>query len=134
MLKIEGISWAPVRKILSFWEGMRNFYRFTGSIVTSLRSIKYLRFRSIYSIVVNQTRFTGVEEVVAQGELTEDGHAIGGAEAHRFGNPIASGPGAFLHGVAGGLWQTTGRVTTHSTRGRATDGERVRSSWRWLAG
>ena len=61
MLKIEGISWAPVRKILSFWEGMRNFYRFTGSIVTSLRSIKYLRFRSIYSIVVNQTRFTGVD-------------------------------------------------------------------------
>ncbi len=29
--------------------------------MTSLRSIKYLRFRSIYSIVVNQTRFTGVD-------------------------------------------------------------------------
>ena len=61
MLKIEGISWAPARKILSIWEGMQNFYRFVVAIIVSLRSIKYLRFRSIYSIVINQTRFTGVD-------------------------------------------------------------------------
>jgi ABC-type transporter Mla maintaining outer membrane lipid asymmetry permease subunit MlaE len=61
MLKIESALRTPVQKITSFWEGMRNFYRFVESIVTSFRSIRYLRFRSIYSIVVNQTRFTGVD-------------------------------------------------------------------------
>jgi hypothetical protein len=30
MLKIEGISRAPVRKILSIWEGMKNFTGLPG--------------------------------------------------------------------------------------------------------
>lgn len=49
------------KKLSSAWDGVKNFSRFVLSIVRSFRSIKYLRFRSLYSIVVNQTRFTGVD-------------------------------------------------------------------------
>ncbi len=51
----------PVRKILTFGEGIKNFSRYTRSIVISLKSVKYLRFRSIYRIMVNQTKFTGID-------------------------------------------------------------------------
>lgn len=47
-------------KINSMIQGMKNFYAFVVSIITSLRSIRYLRFRSLYTIAVNQTFFTGV--------------------------------------------------------------------------
>ncbi len=50
-----------IRKTASIRNGVRHFSRFVRSIVFSLRSIRYLRFRSIYTIMVNQTRFTGVD-------------------------------------------------------------------------
>ncbi len=50
-----------VQRILSVWNGVRSFYSYVVSIIKSLKSIRYLRFRSLYSIVVNQTRFTGID-------------------------------------------------------------------------
>lgn len=39
---------------------MKNFNNYVVSIISSLQSIKYLRFRSLYTIAINQTFFTGV--------------------------------------------------------------------------
>ncbi|HDP80652.1 MAG TPA: ABC transporter permease [Spirochaetes bacterium] len=61
MIKIDNLVLYPVRKMLTLGEGVRGFYRFSRSIAYSLRSMRYLRFRSIYRIMVNQTRFTGVD-------------------------------------------------------------------------
>ena len=49
------------RKVLLSWKGMVSFSEFVSSIIRSFQSFKYLRFRSIYRIAVNQTRFTGVD-------------------------------------------------------------------------
>ncbi len=49
------------KKVLSLWEGMSRFREYLVSIVISFRSLKYLRFRSLYSIIINQTRFTGID-------------------------------------------------------------------------
>lgn len=48
-----------VSKIKITAQGMKNFYNYLVSIKTSFKSIKYLRFRSIYTIAINQTFFTG---------------------------------------------------------------------------
>ncbi|MBN2038712.1 MAG: ABC transporter permease [Spirochaetes bacterium] len=48
-------------KILKLRNGIVNFYKYTESIIISFRSIKHLRFRSILTIAVNQTKFTGVD-------------------------------------------------------------------------
>ncbi len=48
-------------KILSFWSGIKNFYSYIVSIIISFKSIKHLRFRSIFAIAVNQTKFTGID-------------------------------------------------------------------------
>jgi phospholipid/cholesterol/gamma-HCH transport system permease protein len=48
-------------KILSFWNGIKNFYLYIDSIIISFKSIKHLRFRSIFAIAVNQTKFTGID-------------------------------------------------------------------------
>jgi phospholipid/cholesterol/gamma-HCH transport system permease protein len=61
MIRLEDIILVPVRKLLPIKDGMRNFWRYVASIALSFRSLKYLRFRSIYTIAVNQTRFTGVD-------------------------------------------------------------------------
>ena len=50
-----------IQRILSIWDGIRAFHDYVVSIVKSFRSIRYLRFRSLYTIVVNQTRFTGID-------------------------------------------------------------------------
>lgn len=47
-------------KILSHINGVHNFISFFISIIRSLKTIKFLHFRSIYNIVVNQTFFTGL--------------------------------------------------------------------------
>lgn len=49
------------RKAISLWRGMRHFREFVSSIIRSFQSFRYLRFRSIYRIAINQTRFTGVD-------------------------------------------------------------------------
>lgn len=50
-------------KILNFWSGIKNFCSFISSIIISFKSIKHLRFRSIFTIAVNQTKFTGLDAV-----------------------------------------------------------------------
>ncbi len=48
------------RRAVSVFSGVRDFFDFVVSILRSFRSMKYLRFRSVYNIAVNQTFFTGV--------------------------------------------------------------------------
>lgn len=48
-------------KAISIKSGVVDFVVYTKSIIFSLRSLRYLSFRSIYNIIVNQTRFTGVD-------------------------------------------------------------------------
>ncbi|MCX7678189.1 MAG: ABC transporter permease [Spirochaetes bacterium] len=50
-----------IKKINLFFRGIKDFARFIGSIFKSFQSFRYLRFRSIYTIAVNQTRFTGFD-------------------------------------------------------------------------
>ncbi len=50
-----------LKKFTGMLDGVRNFLRFMQSIRVSMQSIRYLRFRSIYTIVVNQTKFTGID-------------------------------------------------------------------------
>ena len=52
-----------IRKILNFIEGVKNFYSYLVSIIVSFKSIKHLRLRSILTIAVNQTKFTGIDAV-----------------------------------------------------------------------
>lgn len=49
------------RKSIQIWNGINNFLNFITLIIRSFKSFRYLRFRSIYSIVINQTRFTGID-------------------------------------------------------------------------
>lgn len=48
------------RITLNIWDGINDFVSYALSIARSLRSIRYLRFRSLNVIVVNQIRFTGI--------------------------------------------------------------------------
>jgi len=48
-------------KALTMRKGIVEFKNYTRSIIFSLRSLRYLSFRSIYNIIVNQTKFTGVD-------------------------------------------------------------------------
>jgi len=52
---------ALIQKILGFLKGVKSFYRFVAGIAGSFKSLRYLRLRSVYTIVVNQTRFTGAD-------------------------------------------------------------------------
>ncbi len=49
------------RRAIAIWNGVLSFRAYLRSIITSFRSMRYLRFRSIYNIIVNQTRFTGID-------------------------------------------------------------------------
>ncbi len=49
------------RYILSLYSGIISFLKFIKAIFESFKSLKYLRFRSIYNIIINQTRFTGID-------------------------------------------------------------------------
>jgi len=51
-------------KALSIKAGIRDFVRYTKSIIYSLRSLRYLSFRAIYNIIINQTKFTGVDALI----------------------------------------------------------------------
>jgi phospholipid/cholesterol/gamma-HCH transport system permease protein len=50
-----------IRRILSALDGVQSFRGFIVSIFVSFKSLRYLRFRSIYSIAINQTKFTGID-------------------------------------------------------------------------
>lgn len=50
-----------INKVSTLWQGIKKFNSYVASIFISFKSIKYLRFRSIYTIAVNQTRFTGLD-------------------------------------------------------------------------
>ncbi len=47
--------------ILSLYSEIISFLKFIKAIFESFKSLKYLRFRSIYNIIINQTRFTGID-------------------------------------------------------------------------
>jgi phospholipid/cholesterol/gamma-HCH transport system permease protein len=48
-------------RALSSYRDMVDFVDYVRSIILSLKSLRYMRFRSIYNIAINQTRFTGVD-------------------------------------------------------------------------
>ncbi len=58
---IEAIAVKTGRKVLNLWGGFLRFRNYLVSIFISFRSLKYLRFRSLYAIIINQTRFTGID-------------------------------------------------------------------------
>lgn len=49
------------KKTLGYYRGINDFRGYVKSIFTSFKSLKYMRFRSIYNIIINQTRFTGID-------------------------------------------------------------------------
>jgi len=49
------------KKALSIKGGVVDFFQYCKAIIFSLRSLRYLSFRAIYNIIINQTRFTGVD-------------------------------------------------------------------------
>ena len=61
MASVSSISVYFGKKMISLWKGALSFWEFIKSIQRSFQSLKYLRFRSIYRIAINQTRFTGVD-------------------------------------------------------------------------
>jgi phospholipid/cholesterol/gamma-HCH transport system permease protein len=50
-----------IAKTIGAVQGVRDFHRFMKSLLISFKSLRYLRFRSIYTIAINQTRFTGID-------------------------------------------------------------------------
>lgn len=48
-------------KIEDFAQGVGDFSAYLKSIVRSFRSLRYLKVRTLYTIAVNQTRFTGID-------------------------------------------------------------------------
>lgn len=51
------------RKTIAFFNEISNFIEYFSSIFKSLRSLKYLSFRSLYTIVLNQIKFTGIDAI-----------------------------------------------------------------------
>ena len=47
-------------RAIKFWYDVMDFVGFIKEIINSLKSIRYLSFRSIYTIIINQIRFTGI--------------------------------------------------------------------------
>jgi len=58
---IKTIAYKTGKKAISIHKGALDFIKYTKSIIFSLRSLRYLSFRSIYNIIINQTKFTGVD-------------------------------------------------------------------------
>lgn len=58
---VEEIITSAGKKGINAYRGVTDFIDYIKSIFTSFKSLKYLRFRSIYNIIINQTRFTGVD-------------------------------------------------------------------------
>jgi phospholipid/cholesterol/gamma-HCH transport system permease protein len=60
MEKILNIPITIGRRAIKFWDGVLDFIDFIKAIINSLKSIRYLSLRAIYTIIVNQIRFTGI--------------------------------------------------------------------------
>lgn len=48
-------------RILKAWAGVRDFGAYVFSVVLSLRSLRFIRKAAIKAIMLNQTRFTGID-------------------------------------------------------------------------
>ncbi|MBN2158470.1 MAG: ABC transporter permease [Spirochaetes bacterium] len=47
--------------VIRFWGGVKDFGAYVASIVVSFRSLRFIRMRSIYAIILRQTVFTGID-------------------------------------------------------------------------
>ncbi len=61
MAQIEQIIKKTGSKGISFAAGIKSFYNYLRSIVISFRSLKRLKLRAINKIIINQTKFTGID-------------------------------------------------------------------------
>jgi len=52
------------RKTYSYAADVMDFVEYIGSIIQSFRSLKKVRFRTYYEVVINQTIFTGVNALI----------------------------------------------------------------------
>lgn len=64
MVMLEEIAARTGRRVLAHLSEIYEFAFFSRSVVLSLRSLRYLRLRSLYTIVVNQIRYTGLDAVL----------------------------------------------------------------------
>lgn len=46
---------------ITFAKGLKNFFNYLHSIIISFRSLKRLKLRAINKIIINQTKFTGID-------------------------------------------------------------------------
>ncbi len=46
---------------LRFWDGVRDFGTYVYSIFQSFKSLQFIRMRAINTIILNQTRYTGID-------------------------------------------------------------------------
>ena len=60
MLDLTNISGYFGRKIINFNKEALDFKSYLVSILMSFKSLKYMKFRSIYTVIINQTTFTGL--------------------------------------------------------------------------
>jgi phospholipid/cholesterol/gamma-HCH transport system permease protein len=51
-------------RALSTYRGIRDFIEYNKSVILSLRSLRYMQFRSLYNTIINQTKFTGVDALI----------------------------------------------------------------------
>lgn len=47
--------------VLRFWDGVRDFGAYVFSIFQSFKSLRFIRVRAINAIILNQTRYTGID-------------------------------------------------------------------------
>ncbi len=48
-------------RILRFWDGVRDFGAYVYSIFQSFKSLRFIRMRAINTIILNQTKYTGID-------------------------------------------------------------------------
>ncbi|MBN1501516.1 MAG: ABC transporter permease [Spirochaetes bacterium] len=51
------------KKTIQTWESVKDFLGYIVLIVKSFRSLKYLSFRSLYTTILDQTKFTGIDAI-----------------------------------------------------------------------
>ncbi|MBP7736191.1 MAG: ABC transporter permease [Spirochaetes bacterium] len=48
-------------RVLRFWDGVHDFGAYVYSIFQSFKSLRFIRVRALNSIILNQTRYTGID-------------------------------------------------------------------------
>jgi len=61
LLAIKKNFFSIIAKINAIVKGFNDFQSYMKSIVWSFRSLRYLKIRSLYTIVINQVKFTGID-------------------------------------------------------------------------